>query len=166
MNKIMFFSKETEKIIDDTIKKGIEQVKDLIDVNLVKAIISVESNWNPFAIRFEPELKNTRWYTNSLKNIENITDFHFCSFGLMQVLYGVALNLGYTGNPLGLFDPITNIHYGTSLLLNYLRIYKNIKDAISSYNQGSPKKDKDGKYLNQAYVDKVCKAYLEYGGKL
>ena len=97
-------------MIEAQIFSVIKEYKEFDD-KLIKAIIKIESNFYPFAIRYEPHLKNARWYTKTLTSIDNITDFHFCSFGLMQVLFGVARNLGFEGSPFELFDVKTNIYF-------------------------------------------------------
>jgi len=38
------------------------------------------------------------------------------SYGLMQVLYGTAKGMGYSGPASGLYDPETSIHYGAKYL--------------------------------------------------
>jgi len=61
-----------------------------VDPNLIFATIMIESGGNTYAVRQEPRLNDA-------------------SYGLGQLLYGTARGLGYTGTPIGLFDPATNI---------------------------------------------------------
>lgn len=128
-----------------------------IPQNLIEAIIEVESGYDTDAIRFE---KNFRWFE------EPFSDYHFhketeqasqqISWGLMQIMGSVARQHGFKGNYLTeLLKPEVGIKYGCKHLQSYYKRYDNWEDAISSYNQGSPRKDNDGNYKNQRYVDKV-----------
>jgi len=167
MEKTIFLSNDTDKLLEKEFYTSIKKIAFELDVDslLVTAIIKIESNFYPFAFRYEPQLKKTKWYLATLKNIE-YNDYHFCSYGLMQVLFGIARNMGYEEkNPFGLFEPKINIFYGIKLLKNYIKAYPDIKDVISSYNQGSPKKNNLGIYYNQEYVNKVYYYYQQLKGK-
>ncbi len=126
-----------------------------IPENLVKAVCQVESGMNMWAVRFEPAYK---WLYN-ISNIQLTATETVCqktSYGLMQVMGSVARELGFVGRFLTqLCDPETGLEYGCKHLKNFYMRYNSWEDAISSYNAGSPKKGDDGKYINQAYVDKV-----------
>ena len=67
----------------------------MIDPPLLFAFISVESDWNSLAFR---------------------NDRNGGSYGLMQLDYETARDRGYTGLPLGLNDPATNLKYGVAHL--------------------------------------------------
>jgi hypothetical protein len=89
-----------------------------VRVPLIKGVIGRESAFVPNALRGEPQIGDA-------------------SYGLMQLLYSTAKGLGYTGTPEGLFDPATNIHYGTKLLAqNLSRTGGDEASAISAYNGG------------------------------
>jgi soluble lytic murein transglycosylase-like protein len=52
---------------------------------------------------------------------------------------GTAQQLGYGGNPDGLFDPDTNINLGTKLIGQLRRTYgEDVKRVYSAYNSGRP----------------------------
>ncbi len=163
MSKLIYISEKTEKLLKSRVFTAIEHQKD-IEKPLVMAIIKQESNFYPFAIRYEPQLKRATWYKRLLKEKDN--DLYYCSFGLMQILFGIAVSFGFKKDPFSLFYPEINIYYGTKYLKNLMQRYKNIKDVISAYNQGSNKKDRYGNYKNQEYVDKVYRYYKMFGGKL
>lgn len=114
---------------------------------LIKATIKVESDYNPSAFRQEPHLKDASW-------------------GLMQILLSTAKWI--TKNPdltaSALMQPEFNVYTGTKYLSYLLGKYPSIKDVIAAYNAGSPRHNKDGTYVNQAYVDKSYKWYLIYKG--
>ncbi len=117
---------------------------------IIKAIIKVESSWNPKAKRYEKHLDDT-------------------SYGLMQILTKTAKWI--TGNKKitkeQLQDPTLNIIIGTRYYKYLLDKYKDQDSAIASYNAGSPKRSKlnPTKFVNQSYVDKVKRAMLLYQKK-
>jgi len=109
-----------------------------IDPDLVRAIIQVESSWNPDAARVEP---------NGYKSI-----------GLMQVTIQAARDVGYRGSEEGLFNPMTNIKYGVKYLRRMLNMFNgNIYKAIAAYNAG-PGNVRRGRF-SFAYVYKVMREY-------
>lgn len=90
----------------------------------VLAFIAVESSFRPNAYRYEPHLGDA-------------------SYGLMQVLYGTARFVGYSGAPEGLYDPETNIRMGmryVAYVRDYLRPRINREptweEIASGYNGG------------------------------
>jgi soluble lytic murein transglycosylase-like protein len=126
---------------------------------LIKGIIAAESEFNPRAYRDEPRI-------------------HDGSYGLMQLLYGTAHTLGYTGSTTGLYDPTLNIRLGTRFLADLIRTADRagfgIDSAISAYNAGFSKvRPGDGPrvtnapgspFINQPYVDKVVSLATYYSG--
>jgi len=95
-----------------------------VPVQVIKAIIGQESAYRPTAYRAEPAIGDA-------------------SIGLMQILFATAKGEGYTGpvgsatGLTGLYDPATNIMYGTSYLATCLaRTNGVVPSAISAYNGG------------------------------
>jgi soluble lytic murein transglycosylase-like protein len=135
-----------------------------IDPNLIAAIVETESAGNPFAMRYE---KHWRYILRPVDfamklNITPETErtLQMFSYGLMQIMGSVAREYGMQGELPKLLDPDLGIQYGTIHLRGFISRYKSIPDAVSSYNQGSPVKNKNGVgYKNQAYVDKVMSLY-------
>lgn len=152
-----------EKIIKEVAEKY------SIPVNLVKAVVFCESADNTFAIRYEPHYK---WlykpkYFSSRNIISDATEIEAqkTSWGLMQVMGAVARERGFTGAYLSeLVMPEVGLEYGCKHLKLYYNKYKNWKDAVASYNAGSPRKKDNGEYVNQYYVDKVFKKAGDLGG--
>lgn len=141
-----------------------------IDPPLIKAIIQIESNWEPIAIRFE---KGYRWLYEVDRLVKDLrlhrdTEEYGqkVSWGLMQVMGAVARERGYRGRYLsGLLSPELGLLYGVKHLhWSIKRFGGDIWDGVSAYNQGSAKKTVDGSYVNQFYVDKVKKYYEQYRG--
>jgi soluble lytic murein transglycosylase-like protein len=137
-----------------------------LPADLVKAIIQVESSGNTFAIRYEPGFF-TRYVPKDAQrfgaSLDTERTARAMSFGLMQVMGQVARELGCKEPFLSaLCDPVTGIHYGCLLLAKLRDKYKAVHGwdgVISAYNQGSPRRDESGEFLNQGYVMKVRKYY-------
>lgn len=107
-----------------------------VPMDLITAIIAVESNWDELARGRDGEI------------------------GLMQILPATAFQMGFRGAPDTLFDPETNIHFGAKYLRWQLDRFRGSTDfAIAGYNAGTPRTRIDGKFTNQEYVDKV-RAFL------
>jgi soluble lytic murein transglycosylase-like protein len=136
-----------------------------LELDLVLAIITVESNFDPLAHRFEPHwnyaLESAAQAHFAQQNklslaTENVDES--TSFGNMQIMGSVCRELGFSGNLAQLFDPEYGIHYGCLKLKLELKKHPDLTDAISAYNQGSPRRV-GGIYANQDYVDKVMANY-------
>lgn len=108
--------------------------------HLVKAIIKVESGFNPKARR-------------KTKNED--------SRGLGQINEDTAKRLGVSDKE-KLFDPDYNILIMNRLLSDLKLRYDSIFDIISAYNAGRPLVNKEGKYVNSAYVNNVYANFLLY----
>jgi soluble lytic murein transglycosylase-like protein len=108
-----------------------------VDPALVKAVISTESGWNPFAV--------------SRKG----------AVGLMQLIPGTAQRFG-VGNP---FDPVQNVEAGTTYLKALLDRYNgDLNKSLAAYNAGERAVDHSGGvppiWETQRYVRKVTNAYF------
>ena len=143
-----------------------EQMK--LPKNLLAAIIQQESRGNPNAVRYEPywqwfyEIKASARRLGSSDDTERA--LQACSWGLCQVMGSVCREAGFQNWLSELTDIKLNLKYGARHLKRFLAQYPaGINDAISAYNQGSAKKDDNGRYKNQAYVDAVLanKAQLD-----
>lgn len=115
-----------------------------LDPLLIKAVIATESSFNPNATRAEPQIRDA-------------------SHGLMQILYQTAKMMGYAGTPEGLFDPAVNIQFGSAYLAHQVTRYQgDVPSAIAAYNAGTARKNPDGTFTNQGYVDKVLGYWREF----
>lgn len=141
-----------------------------IDPNLIMAIVTVESAWNPWACRYEPLFAsrlagNIKIHTEVVRlaernciTVETEYVFQSTSFGLMQIMGASARDLGYLGPLSALFDPQLNLEWGCIKVRQLLDRYPNLEDAIASYNGGSPRRDPVLQRLEpqlQEYVNKV-----------
>ena len=159
----LFYSVATKEMIETDIDIQINSLgkQYKLEVALIKAFIYVESQFQPLALRFEPHLMRAKWYNKVIPEALRTNKYAYCSMGLMQVMYGIARDHGFRGKPMELLEPKHSLKFGV-IHLKKLCKRMNLSDAISSYNQGSPRKGADGKYKNQYYVDKVLKAYKKF----
>lgn len=151
-------------MLDEAIAEAADRVADQHGMPraAVKAIITVESSGNPYCERPEPHY---RWLTGL--NLSHHEQWgQSASWGLMQIMGAVARELGHKGFFARLCDPAVGLEYGCRYLAKLYRREKNWPDTISSYNQGSPRKDEQGRYRNQEYVDAVFRAWSHYDAQI
>lgn len=98
-------------------KNGWEHIPDALTL----ATIDTESSFVPDAIREEAN--------------DN-------SYGLMQILYGTARDMGFRGDPEDLLNPETNIFYGTKYQAWLYKRYSDWDAVIHAYNEGPGNYDK------------------------
>lgn len=126
-----------------------------LDPDLVEAIVLTESSGKTHAYRFEPGfwqryMRNKPEYDGA--NPERVSS----SYGLMQVMYPVAREMGFAENaPEYLFVPTIGLFWGCKKFRSLLDWSKqNVDQALAAYNGGKGQNDKPP-YRNQHYVDKV-----------
>lgn len=130
-----------------------------LPVACVVAICKVESDFNEWAYRYEPGFKYLVGDVGTMSPTEKTEQM--ASWGLMQVMGGVAREMGFKGFCSQLCQPYTGLSYGMRHLAKFYKKYQDWPDAIASYNAGSPRKNQAGQYFNQGYVDKVLKAWAD-----
>jgi soluble lytic murein transglycosylase-like protein len=128
----------------------------------VKGIITQESNWDPFAVRYEPTysyLFHVSEYANRLGiSIQTETQCQKMSWGLGQLMGALARELGHQGQMGLLFDLNINIDLLSKRLAQLKKISPIPDDVFAMYNGGpGALKKVNGKYTNQSYVDSVKK---------
>jgi hypothetical protein len=93
------------------------------------------------------------------------------SYGLMQVEGRTAQAFGFAGDlKTGLYDPGTNLLLGVRIIADNLATASgNVPAAVSAYNAGfsaqrpgDGKRNADGQFVNQAYVDAVLGYMQQY----
>ncbi len=132
-------------VLDASAKHNVEPA-------LIAAMIVRESNWNPNAIRNEPQINDA-------------------SYGLMQILCGTANDLGFAGSCDGLYNPSTNIDLGTKYVRQQLDRFGSTELAVAAYNcgPGNIQKavnkygygwEKIGPHIDEFCADGVTSAYV------
>jgi len=143
-----------------------------LDLRLVCALCEVESGWNPWAVRHEP---NYKWLYGKLEDgylgtVDTELAMQRTSWGLLQIMGAVARERGFRGWLTELCDPAVNLEWGCKHLrwmIDHNNAYGlpdyRIKpeDLAAAWNGGKAR-FVDGKYTNQSYVDRVVKAMEEY----
>jgi soluble lytic murein transglycosylase-like protein len=130
-----------------------------VDGDLVCAIIAVESDWNPWVVRYESAyryLENPpEWAMRTGVTSDTETMLQKSSFGLMQVMGGVARQYGYDKILTELLTPEDGLKIGIRHLKSKIDAYPGIeKNIIAAYNAGVPVVA-GGVLKNQKYVDVV-----------
>ena len=116
-----------------------------LDPIVLEAMIFVESSFRPHVPGIDADKKG--W-----------------SYGLTQIKYSTAKEMGFTGTLKQLEDPETNIHYG-AMYLSWCRRFVggDIWQALDAYNRGVGMVRKypyKGKWKDHKHVGKVLK-YIE-----
>lgn len=135
-----------------------------LDQRLFAAIITVESAWRSYAVRFEPnfDLSGIEADIPHMAKENAVTQdtermlLKF-SWGLGQVMGATARWCGFFGPLPQLCEPYVGALWAARYLERLVKKYPNRTDAIAAYNAGSPRFTKSKEYVNQAYVDKVLK---------
>lgn len=134
-----------------------------IEPELLYAFAMVESSLDPNTCRFEPAWSYHYNVSKYAKKCQITRDtekvLQSISWGLMQVMGTVAREHGFERHLTELTSPYLNLDIAIQKIMELQAKYEDIADVISSYNQGFPRKMGDGKYRNQAYVDKVLAVY-------
>jgi soluble lytic murein transglycosylase-like protein len=131
-----------------------------LDADLVEAVVLTESLGMANAYRYEPEFwkrymeGKPQWIGANPRRVS-------ASYGLCQVMFPVAVELGYVGEPEGLFVPSVALDMGCMKLAELLKWSGgNVEAALASYNGGKVG-NAAPPYRNQAYVTKVMAALLQ-----
>jgi soluble lytic murein transglycosylase-like protein len=107
-----------------------------VDPLLLEAISFRESTWRADAFRFEPGFYD-RYMKGKPEWAGQIPRRVSSSYGLMQVMYPVAREHGFPGDPEGLFAPETNLQVGCQVLLKlFTWADGDIPKALAAYNGG------------------------------
>lgn len=136
-----------------------------LDPRLLDAIIQVESGYNPYAVRLESTyryLHSPESFAKALKiSLATEKTMQRMSWGLGQIMGGTARYMGHKESLLKLSDPALNLEYCCRYLVKLKIVCKSDDDLIAAYNAGAARKDEQGRYLNQGYVDRVNALYLK-----
>jgi len=126
-----------------------------LDPDLVEALVLVESAGQTHAYRYEPNFwvkymaARPEWKGQNPKRVS-------ASYGLMQVMFVVAVEVGYTArDPEHLFVPSIGLEYGCRKLAELLRWSQgDVPQALAAYNGGRGG-NATRPFRNQPYVDLV-----------
>lgn len=143
---------------------------------LLKAVMWQESSGHADSYRYEPGY--WKYIKDDPRFADKDPEVVSASYGLMQLMYPVAVELGFQGNPTGLYDPAISLNLGAMLLRNNVDAAWKIKDqwfgfnisamdiALARYNGGPYKNPENGTLRNQTYVSQVFAKYATLGGTI
>ena len=127
-----------------------------LTVDVVEAMVRTESSGNPHAYRFEPGYW-VRYCKDHPIFKHGEPKQIAASYGLLQVMYPTAHQLGFRGEPKELFAPQQSLLYGVLLMRDNLRWSEgNLDAALAAYN-GGRKGNRTLPYRNGTYIAKVRK---------
>lgn len=140
------------------------------DPRLVAAVVWTESRGKADAFRHEPKFW-TRYMAGKAEFAQCHPRRHSSSYGLMQPMWVVAKEMGFTGEPELLFVPQTNLHYGCKILQDRRQWAANFHvpperqrlAMLAAYNGGKGGNAPTSQLRpeNQQYAERVLAAYRE-----
>jgi soluble lytic murein transglycosylase-like protein len=108
-----------------------------LDADLLEALVLTESSGLTNAYRFEPDF-HRRYLVGKRewdgKNPRRVS----ASYGLAQVMFPVAVELGFMGEPEDLFSPVVGLEYGARKLAQLVKWADgDVDKALAAYNGGA-----------------------------
>lgn len=105
-----------------------------LDPNVVEAVVIKESSAQTDAFRFEPGVwerlrTNPKWAGMNPRRAAS-------SYGLMQIMYPTAMDLGFNGQPEELFIPEVGLRFGCLYLKKMIQRFGSLQTALGAYNGG------------------------------
>lgn len=151
---------ELRVLLNPTIEKMASLYQ--VDPRWIKAIITQESQWHPFAVRYESGytyLFQPERFVSGLNSIATEVNTQKMSFGLGQVMGALAREQGHRGLMCELLVPEVNIRHMAIRLLALKRKVNEPEYIFAGYNggYGAMRKQASGQFKNQAYVTAVQK---------
>lgn len=102
---------------------------------LVCAIVEQESDWNTWAIRYEPEFDKKYVQPHSFARTEEIA--RSTSWGLLQLMGESAREIGFAGPLPSLCDPFTGLEYGCKFFaMKLAKAGGDVHKALLAFNGG------------------------------
>lgn len=136
-----------------------------VDVAWIKAIISQESAWNPFAVRFEsayPYLYHPEIFISPFITMATEINTQKTSWGLGQIMGALYREQGGNGFIPELLIPEVNLRHIAIRLAELKRKSQDPLYVFAGYNGGfgAMRKQANGLFPNQKYVTSVA-SYLK-----
>ena len=136
----------------------------------LKAVAVCESALDEKAYRFELGFWNTYLKDNPQWKDREPSEVS-ASFGLMQLMFVVAYELGFRGTSEELCNPVINIELGAKLLRNHINTvhtknfqskYSDYEIALCRYNMGGyMNPDSGGNVRSTKYMEKVMRVFSD-----
>lgn len=112
-----------------------------LPLDLLTAQVEVESSFDAYAFRYEHA-----FFANYIRSNPSAMGYPYgplaaCSYGLLQLVFETALELGYDAEPEDLFVPVVNLEWGGRLMADLWRraggTSRDYPRALAAYNGGS-----------------------------
>ena len=137
-----------------------------LDSDLLFAVIETESAGNKYAMRYEEAYPWLYEVTKMAKAVGCTTStmkmMQRTSYGLMQIMGGVAYENKFRGWGAELCNPEINLEYGCKHLKKMVDRYgPSPSDSYAAYNSGSVRMIYKDVYVNQRAVTNFRKNYQE-----
>lgn len=131
-----------------------------LDPRVVEAVVAVESSGRTHAYRFEPQFFD-KYLSGKPEWRSAVPERVSASYGLMQVMFVVAKELGFTGEPELLFVPRIGLDWGCRKLATLMAWAEgDVVRALAAYNGGRGG-NTTPPLRNQAYADRVLRALAD-----
>lgn len=132
----------------------------MVDPRWIKAIITQESQWKMFAVRYEsgyPYLFHTEDFASGLISLATEVNTQKTSWGLGQIMGALAREQGHKGLMAELLIPEINIKHMAIRLAELKRRSPDPLHIFAGYNGGigAMRKQASGLFTNQKYVTSV-----------
>lgn len=137
-----------------------------IPLDIAIALVETESTGNEWAYRYEPQypyLEAPEIYA-ARRGISRASEtaLQMSSFGLTQVMGGVAREHSFQGDLPELFKPEVSLEYGFRHLRNKADRYGDEPGTLyAAYNAGSVRRTSGGMFINQKHVDRFYRILLD-----
>jgi soluble lytic murein transglycosylase-like protein len=126
-----------------------------LDPKIVCAVCEQESDWYPWAVRWEPAFYQRYIVPMNLVAQPTEAQLRACSFGLMQIMGQTAREFGFGKTFLTeLCDPDTGVEFGCKKLQKCFSVHGDAETSLLAYNGGS----------NPNYPSQVLARVKNYGG--
>lgn len=125
--------------------------------NAVEAVVIQESSGNTHAYRFEPQFWS-RYLAKKEEWKRQVPSRVSASYGLMQIMYPTAVEVGFHGQPEELFIPLIGLTWGCVKLTSLLHWANgDYNSAFAAYNGGKADNEPGHKPIlrNQTYATSV-----------
>lgn len=125
-----------------------------LDPDLLIAQVMIESAGQADAFRWEPGFYQ-RYILGKTLPYSHYGPLAACSYGLLQIMFAVAWELGYRGRPEDLFLPNVGLDWGAKKLRTLIDWANgDVEQALCAYNGGKAL-NRTKPYANQRYASKV-----------
>ena len=162
MKRFLFLGLSTLGILALT-AGGYEVTKSFSTIQYYDLIRSVKRRWGwdfvPDGLTLATIDTESSFQADAIKEEANDN-----SYGLMQILYGTARDMGFQGDPEDLLDPEINIRFGTAYQVWLYNRFKDWDAVIHAYNEGPGNYEK-GKRV-PTYYGRVKARWIKWEGLL